>query len=153
MEFQGITNRVHLPRIKTTPPPESSQDTEDLGQPEESRWMSEPLQDLMLLFQEGQRNFIQGLVRTATISPLPSGTRAPLKLSEMLWWTWVCIVLLTLLLALKIFYKCHPSSVPLPEGNLCTGFDSTPVNQLEGLSLPPQISRHPHLCTYLSLHF
>lgn len=59
---------MHLSRIKATLLPESSQDTVDLGWPEEAKWMSEPLQNLKLLFKnDKQTSWSQSWVSIVTI--------------------------------------------------------------------------------------
>lgn len=117
----GVTSWVHLSRIKPPPPPESSQDMEDLGRPKESRWMREPLEALT---QEGQRNVTDPRLITQShyflFCPLiPQSTH---KITKILWR--ICIlVLLDLLLALGIFYEYCFSSAPIPKREvLCPGW-------------------------------
>lgn len=43
---------MHLSKIKATLLPKNLQDTADLGWLEETKWMSEPLQDLKVLFKK-----------------------------------------------------------------------------------------------------
>ena len=76
VKLQGVASWVHLSRFKvvptdksqepegppsghpyeSTPSSRSPQDSEDPGQPENPRWMSEPPEDLKAAIQKGQKS-------------------------------------------------------------------------------------------------
>lgn len=99
------------------PPPQSSQDIEDHRQPEESRQASEPPSKPKVLINEGQKNFINPRLSTyGHYFPSAPLHQSAHKLINMLWGTWIPVVLLVFLLAaLVILSECRLDSAPLPE--------------------------------------